>query len=196
MQPELIVLDEPTSNLDLDAINKLREIIAAWKAQGKTIVIAEHRLSWHKGLCDKVLLLEGGSLAKAYTDTGFFSLSDAQLNETGLRAITQKKNYLDNQTGLHQISDYACADTITLDNFIYSYGKEPALYIEHMELPKGAVIAVVGHNGAGKSTLTKCLCGLQKKFRGTVIMDGKSMKSKDMRRYSYMVMQDVKYSEP
>jgi len=37
------------------------------------------------------------------------------------------------------------------------------------------MIAVVGHNGAGKSTLTKCLCGLQKKFRGTVIMDGKRM---------------------
>ena len=44
MQPQLIVLDEPTSNLDLDAIAELRGIIRHWKEQGKTVVIAEHRL--------------------------------------------------------------------------------------------------------------------------------------------------------
>ena len=62
-----------------------------------------------------------------------------------------------------------------------------------LELPKGAVIAVVGHNGAGKSTLTKCLCGLQKRFKGTVNIDGKTYRSKDMMRLSYMVMQDVNH---
>ena len=55
MLPELIVLDEPTSNLDLDAIDELRDIIRKWKAQGKTIVIAEHRLGWLSGSCDRVL---------------------------------------------------------------------------------------------------------------------------------------------
>ena len=48
MMPELIVLDEPTSNLDLDAIDELRNIISDWRSQGKTIVIAEHRLGWLK----------------------------------------------------------------------------------------------------------------------------------------------------
>ena len=193
MQPELIVLDEPTSNLDLDAINELREIIASWKAQGKTIVIAEHRLGWLSGLCDRVLLMESGRIEKEYTGTEFFSLRDAQLNEIGLRAISPKKNYLESKTGLFQITDYASTKTIRLEKFRYSYGKETALQIDQLDIPKGAMIAVVGHNGAGKSTLTKCLCGLQKKFRGTVIMDGKRMKSKDMRRCSYMVMQDVNH---
>lgn len=46
MQPEIFVLDEPTSNLDLDAIEELKQTLLFWKKQGKTIVIAEHRLYW------------------------------------------------------------------------------------------------------------------------------------------------------
>ncbi|MDO4864104.1 MAG: ABC transporter ATP-binding protein [Ruminococcus sp.] len=193
MLPELIVLDEPTSNLDLDAIGELREVIAAWKAQGKTIVIAEHRLDWLNGLCDRVLFLEDGRIRNEFTGDQFFMLSDMQLHEMGLRALSARRNYLESETGLLRLSDCACADTITLENFVYSYGKEAALNIERLELPKGAVIAVVGHNGAGKSTLTKCLCGLQKRFRGSVIIGGKRMKPRDMRRCSYMVMQDVNH---
>lgn len=193
MLPELIVLDEPTSNLDLDAIEELKGIIAAWKAQGKTIVIAEHRLGWLSGLCDRVLLLEEGRIAKEYTGTAFFSLTAAQLHKMGLRAISARKNYLESDTGLFQITDHDCTYTITLEDFIYSYGKETALHIDHLEIPKGAVIAVVGHNGAGKSTLTKCICGLQKRFKGSVIMDKNRMKPKDMRHCSYMVMQDVNH---
>lgn len=193
MLPELIVLDEPTSNLDLDAIKELRDIIASWKAQGKTIVIAEHRLGWLNGLCDRVIFLESGRIAKEFTGVTFFSLTDTQLHELGLRGISQRKNYLESDAGLFRLSDFISTDTIKLENFVYSYGKEAALHIEHLELPKGAVIAVVGHNGAGKSTFTKCLCGLQKKFRGNVIIDGKRLKSRDMRCSSYMVMQDVNH---
>ena len=193
MLPELIVLDEPTSNLDLDAIEELREIIAVWKSQGKTIVIAEHRLCWLQGLCDRVLVLENGKIQNDVTGTEFFLLSDKKLNRMGLRAISAKDNYLESKTGLFPIIDQDFADTLTLENFIYRYGKQDALHIEYLELPKGAVIAVVGHNGAGKSTFTKCLCGLQKGFKGKVKMNGKSCKPKDMQHCSYMVMQDVNH---
>jgi energy-coupling factor transport system ATP-binding protein len=80
-----------------------------------------------------------------------------------------------------------------LEGFTYSYGKQDAINIPELGIPKGAVIAVVGHNGAGKSTFTKCLCGLQKHFKGTVNFDGKTNRSKDMMRLSYMVMQDVNH---
>ena len=44
LQPPVLVLDEPTSNLDVSAIRELREIVGRWKMAGKTIFIAEHRL--------------------------------------------------------------------------------------------------------------------------------------------------------
>ena len=42
--PDIFVLDEPTSNLDWRSIWMLKDIIMRWKAQGKTVIVAEHRL--------------------------------------------------------------------------------------------------------------------------------------------------------
>ena len=193
MLPELIVLDEPTSNLDLDAIDELRDIIRKWKAQGKTIVIAEHRLGWLSGSCDRVLYMENGSISAEFTGEAFFSLPAEKLNSMGLRAVMTANNYLESKTGSTQIKPFEGSDMITLNGFIYGYGKQEALHIPEFAIPKGAVIAVVGHNGAGKSTFTKCLCGLQKRFKGTVNINGKTYRSKDMMRLSYMVMQDVNH---
>ncbi|MCB7350103.1 ABC transporter, partial [Megasphaera massiliensis] len=48
----LIVMDEPSSNLDFKAVQKLARMIQSWKQQGKTIVIAEHRLHYLLDLAD------------------------------------------------------------------------------------------------------------------------------------------------
>ena len=193
MLPELIVLDEPTSNLDLDAIDELREIIRRWKAQGKTIVIAEHRLGGLRGLCDRGLFMENGGISAEFTGEAFFSLPAEKLNSMGLRAIRTANNYLESKTGTTELKPFDSRDIITLNGFIFGYGKQEALHIPELDLPKGAVIAVVGHNGAGKSTFTKCLCGLQKRFKGTVNINGKTYRAKDLMRLSYMVMQDVNH---
>lgn len=193
MLPELIVLDEPTSNLDLDAIDELRDVIRRWKAQGKTIVIAEHRLGWLSGLCDRVLFMENGGISAEFTGEAFFSLPAEKLNSMGLRAIRTANNYLESKTGMTELKPFDSRDIITLNGFTYRYGKQDAIRIPELAIPKGAVIAVVGHNGAGKSTFTKCLCGLQKRFKGTVHINGKAYRAKDMMRLSYMVMQDVNH---
>lgn len=52
LNPEIFVLDEPTSNLDISTIKELREILLLLKAKGKTILIAEHRLTWLEGVVD------------------------------------------------------------------------------------------------------------------------------------------------
>lgn len=42
--PEVIVMDEPSSNLDMESIRKLQDLIRTMKDEGKTILISEHRL--------------------------------------------------------------------------------------------------------------------------------------------------------
>lgn len=192
MLPELIVLDEPTSNLDLDAIEELKETIRRWQTQGKTIVIAEHRLGWLNGLCTRVLFMENGRISSEFAGESFFSLDSETLSGMGLRPVYTKHDYLDSRTGLSRIKPFDQRDVITLENFVYSYGRHTALNIDRLEIPTGSVTAVVGHNGAGKSTFTKCLCGLQKGFRGTVTT-GRALRPKDMMALSYMVMQDVNH---
>ncbi len=193
MLPELIVLDEPTSNLDLDAIAELRTVIAAWKAQGKTVIIAEHRLGWLSGLCDRVLFMEKGRISAEYAGDAFFSFTAEKLNGMGLRAFRASRNYLESKPGLHCIRPFESAGSISLTDFKFSYGKHTALNIRNLNLPAGSVTAIVGHNGAGKSTFTRCLCGLQKGFKGRVSIGGKMLRPKDMMQLSYMVMQDVNH---
>ena len=193
MLPQLIVLDEPTSNLDLDSIEELKKILLGWKAQGKTIVIAEHRLGWLDGVCDRVIFMKQGTVSAEHSVKEFFSLSTPELNEKGLRAFRTETNYLGYPTGIHPVKEHRKSETITLENFTYSYGKQDAIDIEKLDIPKGSVTAVVGHNGAGKSTFIKCLCGLQKKFRGSAVIGGQRYKSKQLLGLSYMVMQDVNH---
>lgn len=61
--PKLLVLDEPTSNLDYRAIRELRELIVKKKAEGTTIVIAEHRLAWLSDVADRFCYFENGALS-------------------------------------------------------------------------------------------------------------------------------------
>ena len=55
LMPEIILLDEPSANLDYRATDDLRRSVIRWKKQGKTIIISEHRLWYLKDLADRVL---------------------------------------------------------------------------------------------------------------------------------------------
>ena len=62
MNPDVFVLDEPSSNLDLRSIYELRERLRRVKAQGKTILIAEHRLFYLLDLADRIVYLDQGKI--------------------------------------------------------------------------------------------------------------------------------------
>lgn len=64
--PPIIVLDEPSSNLDMSATKDLSRMIQIWKQQGKTVIIAEHRLYYLKELIDRVIYLKNGKIEKDY----------------------------------------------------------------------------------------------------------------------------------
>lgn len=64
IEPDLFVLDEPTSNLDAIGIRGLREAVKHWKSQEKTIVIAEHRIFWIADLCDRAYFLQESRIKK------------------------------------------------------------------------------------------------------------------------------------
>ena len=102
-------------------------------------------------------------------------------------------NYILAQTGITALAEPETHGTIRLENYHYSYSGQDAVHIDALDIPKGGVIAVVGHNGAGKSTFIRCLCGLQKGFKGRTVIDGKRLKPKQMLALSYMVMQDVNH---
>lgn len=61
LDPEIMILDEPTSQLDPKSTEEIFEIIRLLKAQGKTIILVEHKIDLIAEYCDHILLMHGGT---------------------------------------------------------------------------------------------------------------------------------------
>lgn len=187
MEPEVYLLDEPSSNLDMTAIGELREHLQLIKSQGRTVIVAEHRLYYLMDVADRILYLENGSIVGDYTPEQFLALPATQRREMGLRAIDLREETPE------YFSFPKAAPALELQNVMLSYQKQPVLGNISLQAAQGEVIAVVGHNGAGKTTFSRALCGLHKESGGTYLWNGKAEKPKERMKRAYMVMQDVNY---
>ena len=189
ISPDVYVLDEPSSNLDTYAIADFRQLLFALKSQGKTIIISEHRLYYLSGLFDRVLYLKDGEIEGDYTAEEFCRLSAKQREEMGLRPLELAG--LSRVEGTPQRINEA---VWTIKNVSFAYKHEPeTLHITETTFPSGSATAIIGHNGAGKSTFARCLCGLEKRFKGTVQDRSKIYSRKERLKLCYMVMQDVNH---
>ena len=190
LHPEVFILDEPTSNLDVNAIEDLKKTLKLWKSKGKTIVIAEHRLYWLKELCDRVIYMKAGKVALDIPMDEFKNLSEETLSDMGLRTLHMNlhKGFYGNIE-----NTFSSGKKMIIQDFHFSYEKVDTINIPEISLQEGSVIAVIGKNGAGKSTFSRCLCGLEKKFKGQVVIGEKILRRKQLLKQCYMVMQDVNH---
>lgn len=189
VEPDVFVLDEPSSNLDAYSIADFRKLLKILKSQGKTIIIAEHRLYYLYDLADRIIYLSDGEIQGDYTLPEFQLIPAAEKAKMGLRPL-----------GLGEFADIEPASLHSgqgiwkLNHFHFAYKKQPeTLSLENIELPAGNVTAVIGHNGAGKTTLSRCLCGLEKRCKGILEKEGTSYSNKQRLKICYMVMQDVNH---
>lgn len=188
MNPDIYLLDEPSSNLDMAAIKELRKHLGMIKKQGKTILIAEHRLYYLMDLVDRIVYLDQGRICDIYTLSEFRSLSGSKRQQMGLRAIDLKEEMPAGVTGAVN-----AAPVLKLQDVSFFYKKRTILENISLTASPGEVIGVVGHNGAGKTTFSRALCGLHKNCGGEFFWNGKRQSFKQRLRLSYMVMQDVNY---
>lgn len=98
MNPEVYVLDEPSANLDINAIKILKSQLKKIKESGKTVVIAEHRIYYLADLIDKVIYMEDGEVSQVFKREEFLKLDENQRKKMGLRTIkpivTKLSNHL------------------------------------------------------------------------------------------------------
>lgn len=152
--PSIIVLDEPSSNLDMDGIEELRKTLALWKSQGKTVIIAEHRLFFLRELADRVVLFEDGVITRQFTSEQFIGLTASETSSLGIRSVTLPV------LPAHENSTAKKLRVITLEGIEFTYSdKLHGIRIPSLELPQNEIIAIIGHNGAGKSTFARTLSG-------------------------------------
>ena len=188
LSPGIIVLDEPSSNLDTEAIEKLKAVLTDWKKRGKTVFIAEHRLYFLRALADRIIILDNGKAVRELSAGELKTLTFDDTERMGIRPLSLFDVHFSGSSAAHQ------SNKLKLENFVFTYkdGKH-GINIPELELPANRVIAIIGHNGAGKSTLARNICGLEKKCRGTLTLNGKALKAKERLHNCYMIMQDVNH---
>ena len=186
MNPKVIILDEPSANLDSEAIIRVGALLYRLKENGHTIILSEHRFYYVRDSFDKLVVMKDGSIDKIYTREEALEIKDEKLKEMGLRSFnlphfTPRGSYIESKndnlevTGVSALLD----KTEILDDVSFSTKYKN-------------VLAIAGPNGAGKSTLCKVITGLIK-ATGTVSIDGCYLKRKKRIENSFFVAQDADY---
>ena len=188
MGPEIFVLDEPTANLDQDAIARLHDQIAGLKRQGRTVVIAEHRLYFLTDLIDRALYLRDGVLERTFTREQFCALTDREREALGLRTLIPAG------CTLPAAAPAGAKEGLSVEGLTCAYRKEPPVFqaLSFSARP-GEVVAITGPNGVGKTTLSRCLCGLIREQAGQIVLNGRPLNRKEQQKAAFCVMQDVNH---
>lgn len=192
VNPDIYVFDEPSSNLDFDSINELAEIMKKLKANGKTIILIEHRINYAASMANRIFYMNEGRISHIFDSWEFLNLTQKELHRMGLRAVQRS------DTDFAYRSENLCSNqsAVNIEKLSFSYRKQcsdgkHALNIQDLQLPFGKVIALIGKNGAGKSTFIKCMCGLEKGEKAKIAGISGILSRKQRLKNSYLVMQDV-----
>ncbi|MCR5208919.1 MAG: ABC transporter ATP-binding protein [Lachnospiraceae bacterium] len=188
---DVIVLDEPSANLDHKGICELQKMIGAWKKEGKTIIIAEHRISYLLPYITRAVLMKKGRIEREYQAEKFRSIPEDRFHFMGMRAEGMTDPLEVNVD--HDEKNSFNGDLI-LKNMRFAYRHEkPVFDIPELKIPVGEIVAITGTNGAGKSTFLRCMCGMERKCKAVLKAGNAEWNNKARRQKIYMVMQDVNH---
>jgi energy-coupling factor transport system ATP-binding protein len=150
LRPGLLLLDEPTANLDPAGAALVRAAIARSRDADTTLVLVEHRVTEALSLVDRVVVLEpGGGIRADGPPSAIFAVHGAALAEAGV--WVPGASFPPQKSRSTSSTDLIRADTLTLKHRL------PATTLR---AGAGETLAVTGPNGAGKSTVALLLGGL------------------------------------
>ncbi|HOG47846.1 MAG TPA: ATP-binding cassette domain-containing protein, partial [Anaerolineae bacterium] len=166
MGPRLLVLDEPTANLDVQGTREVTATLARLSQAGVTTVIIEHRLGAVAHLAQRTVVMDEGRIV-ADGPTGSVFARRRLLRRLGLRRPAAELP--DDWAVLLQPSGAPPGPPLVqLKGVELGYGRRSVLCGLDLTLYRGEFAALVGDNGAGKSTLAQVLAGLLRPRRGEV----------------------------
>ena len=205
MQPEVLILDEPTSQLDpiaaSDFLNTVRKINTEL---GTTVIITEHRLEDIFPYADRAVVMDGGRVIADDTPRNIGKLLYEQKNDmfaampTPVRVfygsngvgdcpltVREGRTWLSKTYSepkvtalpVKELDDEVDSSALSLKELWFRYEKDSPDVLRGVsaEVPNGSLYAIVGGNGAGKSTTLKAVCGICKPYRGKVKVFGKAV---------------------
>ncbi len=203
MQPDVLILDEPTAQLDpIAAENFISMLVKINRELGTTVILSEHSLNEVYGISDRILVMSEGKIisdtspertAKILYDrknTVFESLPSvvkayqyADGSENSPLSIGEGRKWLAKFTENRDlkaiaVKTYRKPDSkpcVELKNIWFRYGRNEPDILKGVSLKvyAGEILAIIGGNGAGKSTMLSVMSGILSANRGKVFRNGK-----------------------
>lgn len=205
MQPEILIMDEPTSQLDPITAGEFIQMVGRVNRElGTTVIISEHRLENVLSIASEVVFMDNGSIKihsapkefvkELFDEANSFSRALPSASQIAYR-LGQRDNYpitvkqgkemlkgfdkpVKSKSVEKRADELKRKPVLSCKNLWYKYGKNEDFVISDIkaEFFSGEIHSIVGGNGSGKSTLLHLLCGVFKPVRGRVLRD-KSIKT-------------------
>jgi energy-coupling factor transport system ATP-binding protein len=200
MQPSVLILDEPTSQLDpIAASDFLASIGKINRELGITVIMTEHRLEEAFPLSDRAVVMDSGRIiadsspqevGRLLRDSAhgmFHAMPAAMRIWSGVKSeldcpitVRDGRNWLSQMPIVSEIPQIAvidnnCKTAITLIDVWFKYEKDLPDVVKGLNFAAnyGEVTAILGGNGTGKTTTLSLIAGLNKPYRGKVEIDDK-----------------------
>ncbi len=195
-EPKLLLLDEPTAGMNQSETAEVLQQLQHLKAQGHTILLVEHKIELVTALSDHVIAMDGGRII-AYGEPDEVrnnpQVVEAYLGKRqeirkttvagGQQDILAKQNAIEASDAIATVSEVRPdagkkeAPLLALDDVDIYYGQVHALQGVSIDVPKGAIVSLLGGNASGKSTTMKTILGLKKPTNGKLIYEGEDITS-------------------
>lgn len=189
LNPKVLILDEPTSNLDPLCSNMLTHALGRVSNLGATIILAEHRpdrIINHVGrvlVMDEGRIVEDGCPLDVLRKSSELGIRTPQLMECskkiGLASLSieeiagvLRKKYKLNEAEQELVARSHGEPVVSLDDVYFSYDDEDVIKGISLSIDKGEFIALIGPNGSGKTTLALLILGIIRPKSGAIVVDG------------------------
>jgi len=162
VKPRLLILDEPTSNLDPRAVKEIVAVVDSLRREHRmTIIVVEHRPGQFVDIASRVMVMKNGRLESDQLRPagGFVNLAAGEAKRPA-------------QTTSTVIGPVA----VSAKGLTYDIGGVRILDDLSFDVREGAVVALMGENGAGKTTLLRHLTGLLRPSSGRMSVFGHELR--------------------
>ena len=202
-EPQALILDEPSANLDPEATDRLAQELLRLKQAGFAILVVDHRLHWLSHVADEVIVMQHGEIKERGP---FAILEDAGMRKRyGLREarVEDVRNTLPEK---HVPSPILKTADLTFDYEKANHHSKLAKFKKlfkgnskntndillkniHFEVGSG-ITALIGENGSGKTTLARLITGLNV-GTGALYLNGQQTSANQLLKHTGLVLQNA-----
>ena len=190
MDTDVFLLDEPTANLDFAATRQLKAILLELKAQGKTILLSEHRLYYLADIADEYWVMSDGEIKGRYSAEEAKAFTREQREALSLRTLDLE--LIDVPT---KAPHESARQAISVSELRYTYSRQTEAILSGVSFSvrEHEIVGLVGANGCGKTTIGKLIAGLYRPSGGSIATFGKEQRPKQLQKQVLFIMQEAEF---